>query len=176
MRTYVTNKKDLQKELNKDYNGVPAVIISSGLKYMKIADIVENSVKVILIALFCLDINSHKTKLQRHIKIFAVVDTFEDLKTQLKINIQKFLRFSYKFLDCAEENTFYELKDQKLILEGHEMKGVFLRMKETSHIHYIMKYLTLKKLDGKKVCSGYYQLAQTQIYVPLSSVRKSPKE
>ena len=137
MKNYVNSREALEAAL-KAVKDIPIIVISCGGKYEEIGELVENSSQVVMIAIFCLNLQLHLPKLKRHIKIAAVINTFENLEKELKEGYKNYVRFSSKFLDDAEEQTFHELKDQQEILDGQGMKGIFF--KGESNITYPLYY------------------------------------
>ena len=144
--SYVSRIKVLEKEINEGSNS-PILLISSGRRYLDIANIVENSDKVIMIVIFCLDLTIHLPLKERHIKIAIVANTFENLEKELKAGYVNHIRFSSKFLDSGEEKTFYLLEEQETILKGQEMKGLFF--KDEGNITYPLYYKKIKFKDAE---------------------------
>ena len=143
---YVSRIKVLEKEINEGSSS-PILLISSGRRYLDIANIVENSYKVIMIVIFCLDLTIHLPLKERHIKIAIVANTFENLEKELKAGYVNHIRFSSKFLDSGEEKTFYLLEEQETILKGQEMKGLFF--KDEGNITYPLYYKKIKFKDAE---------------------------
>ena len=137
MKNYVNSKEALESAL-KAVKEMPIIVISCGGKYEEIGELIENSSQVVMIAIFCFNLQLHLAKLKRHIKIAAVINTFKNLEKELKEGYKNYIRFSYKFLDDAEEQTFHELKDQQEILDGQGMKGIFFD--KESNITYPLYY------------------------------------
>ena len=137
MKNYVNSRETLESAL-KAVKVIPIIVISCGGKYEEIGELIENSSKVVMIAIFCSNLQLHLPKLKRHIKIAAVINTFKNLEQELKEGYKKYVRFSYKFLDDAEEETFHELKDQQEILDGQGMKGILFERE--SNITYPLYY------------------------------------
>ena len=136
-KKYVNSRKALEAAL-KAVKNIPIIVISCGGKYEEIGELIENSSKVVMIAIFCFNLQLHLPKLKLHIKIAAVIDTFENLEKELKEGYKNYVRFSYKFHDNAEEQTFHELKDQQEILDGQGMEGIFFE--DESNITYPLYY------------------------------------
>ena len=137
IKNYVNNRKALEAAL-KAVPDIPIIVISCGRKYEEIGELVENSSQVVMIAIFCFNLQLHLPKLKRHIKIATVMNTFSNLENELRAGYKNYIRFTYKFLDKAEENTFYELKDQQEILDGQGMQGIFFE--NESNITYPLYY------------------------------------
>ena len=104
-KNYVNSRKALEKAL-KAVQEIPIIVISCGEKYEIIGELVENSAQVIMIAIFCFNLELHLPKLKRHLKIAAVINTFSNLEKELKEGYKNYMRYSNKFLDKAEEPTF----------------------------------------------------------------------
>ena len=136
-KNYANSKKALNEALEA-VQVIPIIVISCGGKYEEIGELVENSSQVIMIAIFCSNMEFHQPKLKQHIKIAAVISTFSNLEEELRDGYKNYIRFSYKFLDNAEEQTFLELKDQQKILDGQGMKGIFFQ--NESNITYPLYY------------------------------------
>ena len=137
MKNYIISREALEAAL-KAVQDIPIIVISCGEKYEEIGELVENSSQVIMIAIFCSNLELHLSKLTHHIKIAAVIDKLSNLEKVLRKGLKSYVRYSKKFLDEAEENTFYELKDQQKILDGQGMKGVFFE--DESNITYPLYY------------------------------------
>ena len=147
MKEYTSDIESLERAL-KEHPDVPIIVISCGGYYVAIAELVQNSSQVVIIAIFCSYLKKHLPKLKDHIKIAAVINNFGNLKKELRKGYKNYIRFSYKFLDIAEEKTFYELKDQKEILAGQCMKGVFFE--KESNITYPLYYGAFRDKERNK--------------------------
>ena len=137
MKNYANSREDLEAALAAAPD-IPIIVISCGGKYEEIGELVENSSQVVMIAIFCFDLQLHLPKLKHHLKIAAVINTFSNLEKELREGYKNFIRYTYKFLDNAEEQTFHELKDQQRILDGQGMEDVFF--KGESNITYPLYY------------------------------------
>ena len=78
MKNYVNSREALETAL-KAVKDIPIIVISCGGKYEEIGELVENSSQVIMITIFCSNLEIHQPKLKRHIKIAAVINTFKNL-------------------------------------------------------------------------------------------------
>ena len=137
MKKSANNREDIEATL-RFTTDIPIVVISYGENYEDIGELVENSAEVMIIAIFTNNLEFHLEKQRKHGKIAGITNNINNLHTILRKGYKNYIRFSNKFLDEAEEQTFHELKEQREILDGMVVEGMFF--KQENNITYPLYY------------------------------------